>query len=149
MVKGNKNQQQSSCSSFLLFRNSICYKVTSDLIANWLWLWKYITAGIQCPFANDISAHKYEVSPWNQRIEIFRSHNKQGYFCWIIDFFTDFVDSGQFHLGNYLHIECACFSFAPLIQSVLNKVKCDMILGPVYLTSYIFYRKEWVTKIRE
>ena len=66
-----------------------------------------IAAGIQCHFANDISAHKYGSSPSNQRIENFWSHYKRGYSSWIKEFFKDFVDSGQFHLGNYVHMECA------------------------------------------
>ena len=48
------------------------------------------TAGSQCHFANDISAHKYGSSPSNQRTENFWSHYKRGYSSWIIDF----VDSG-------------------------------------------------------
>ena len=48
----------------------------------------------------------------------------KGYSSWIIDFSKDFVDSGQFPLGNYVQMECAWFSFASLIQHELYKVKC-------------------------
>ena len=40
-----------------------------------------------------------------------------------MEFFKDLVDSGQFHLGNYVHMECAWFSFPQLIQTELNKIK--------------------------
>ena len=54
-----------------------------------------------------------------QRIENFWSHYKRGYSSWIIGFFKDLMDSIQFHLGNYVHMESAWFSFAPLMQSEL------------------------------
>ena len=79
-----------------------------------------ITAGVKCRFANNISAHKHDSLPSNQRIENFWFDHEQEYFSWIIDFFKDFLNVGQFHLENYVHMKCAYFSFAPLIQSELK-----------------------------
>ena len=95
----------------------------SDLIANDCGTENNIRAGIQYHFANDISAHKYGSSPSNQPIENFGPTISKDLFFWIIELFKDFVDSGQFQLGNYVHMECIWVSFASLIQSELNEVK--------------------------
>ena len=47
----------------------------------------------------------------------------KGYTGWLINFFNDMVATVEFHFGNILHMELACYPFSPLLQYELDQVK--------------------------
>ena len=82
-----------------------------------------LMAAIQIRLHASVHAHRYSSSVANIRIENWWSHNRKGYTCWLIKFFKDMVVTGEFDLGNTLHMELAWYTFSPLLQYELDQVK--------------------------
>ena len=91
-----------------------------------------IIAAMQCYFRfndNDehggLQAHQYGSSPSNQRIEGWWSFFRRSCTNWWINLFKDLCDSGLLQLGNNFHMKCLWFCYFKVIQSELDKVKCQ------------------------
>ena len=56
-------------------------------------------------------------------IENWWSHNKKGYTGWLINFFKGMLATGEFNLGNTLHMELASYTFSSLVQYELDQAK--------------------------
>ena len=82
-----------------------------------------LMAAIQSRLQALVHAHRYSSSVANIRIENWWSHNRKGYTGWLINFFKDMVATGEFNLGNTLHMELAWYTFSPLLQYELDQVK--------------------------
>ena len=82
-----------------------------------------LMAAIQSRLQASVHAHRYSSSVANIRIENWWSHNRKGYTGWLINFFKDMVATGEFNLGNTLHMELAWYTFSPLLQYELDQVK--------------------------
>ena len=82
-----------------------------------------LMAAIQSRLQASVHAHRYSSSVANIRIENWWSHNRKGYTGWLINFFKDMVATGEFNLGNTLHMERAWYTFSPLLQYELDQVK--------------------------
>ena len=82
-----------------------------------------LMAAIQSRLHASVHAHRYSSSVANIRIENWWSHNRKGYTGWLINFFKDMVATGEFNLGNTLHMELAWYTFSPLLQYELDQVK--------------------------
>ena len=82
-----------------------------------------LMAAIQSRLQSSVHAHRYSSSVANIRIENWWSHNRKGYTGWLINFFKDMVATGEFNLGNTLHMELAWYTFSPLLQYELDQVK--------------------------
>ena len=57
------------------------------------------------------------------QIENWWSHNKKGYTGWLINFFKGMLATGEFNLGNTLHMELASYTFSPLVQYEPDQAK--------------------------
>ena len=79
-------------------------------------------AEIQSRLQASVDAHRYSSSVANIRIEYWWSRNRKGYTGWLISFFKDMVATGEFNLGNTLHMELAWYTFSPLLQYKLDQV---------------------------
>ena len=75
-----------------------------------------LVAAIQIRLHASVHAHRYSSSVANIRIENWWSHNRKGYTGWLINFFKDMVATGEFNLGNTLHMELAWYTFSLLLQ---------------------------------
>ena len=84
---------------------------------------KVLMAAIQSRLQESVDAHRYSLSVANLRIENWWSHNSKGYTGWLINFLKDMVATGEFNLGNTLHMELAWYAFSPLLQYKLDQVK--------------------------
>ena len=82
-----------------------------------------LMAAIQSRLEASVHAPCYSSSVANIRIENYWSHNRKGYTGWLINFFKDMVVTGEFNLGNTLHMELAWYTFSPLLQYELDQVK--------------------------
>ena len=82
-----------------------------------------LMAAMQSRLQSSVHAHRYSSSVANIRIENWWSHNRKGYTGWLINFFKDMVATGEFNLGNTLHMELAWYTFSPLLQYELDQVK--------------------------
>ena len=96
-------------------------------------------AALQCTVLQDINAHRFGKSTANQRIENFWSHFRRGYSDFVISFFKTLVSEGVYMPCNYVHRECAWFSFSDLIKKELN------VLASSWNSHYI--RKSYETCI--
>ena len=80
-----------------------------------------ILASIQCSFLMSQDAHRYGLSPSNQRVENWWSPLRKGFTTWVIEFFRDLVNSSILMPGNHIHLECNWFVFSPLLQTELDE----------------------------
>ena len=70
-----------------------------------------------------VHAHRYSSLVANIRLENWWSHNRKGYTGSVINFFNDMVATGEFNLGNTLHMEIAWCNFSPLLQYEIDQPK--------------------------
>lgn len=82
-----------------------------------------LMAALHCFLHQNSDAHRFVKSVANQRIENWWSHLRKHYTSWLISFFKGLVFDGHYHLGNYVHEECAWFVFRDLIQSDLDRIR--------------------------
>ena len=82
-----------------------------------------LMAGIQRRLQASVDAHRYSSSVAKIRIKSWWSYNGKGFTGWLINFFKDMVATGEFNLGNTLHMELAWYTFSPLLQYELDQVK--------------------------
>ena len=80
-------------------------------------------AAIQSRLLASVHAHRYSSSVANIRLENWWSHNRKGYTGSVINFFNDMVATGEFNLGNTLHMEIAWCNFSPLLQYEIDQPK--------------------------
>ena len=78
-----------------------------------------ILAALQCALVGSTDAHRYGISPLNQRIE-----NKR-FMAWVIDHFKSLVEVGKYHLGNYFHKECAWYAYSIFLKQELDTFKVE------------------------
>ena len=79
-----------------------------------------LMAAIQSRLVASAHTDRYSSSVANIRFENWWSHNRKGYTGWLINFFKDMVATGEFNLGNTLHMELAWYGFSPLLQYELD-----------------------------
>ena len=77
---------------------------------------KVLQTAIQSRLQASVHAYRYSSSVANIRIKNWWSHNRKGYTGWLINFFKDMVVTGEFNLGNTLHMELAWYTFSLLLQ---------------------------------
>ena len=68
-------------------------------------------------------AHRYGISPSNQRIECWWSYLRKNRSNWWINFFKDLVEAGHLSLSNQLQKECLWYCFHQLQQEDLSSVQ--------------------------
>ena len=81
-----------------------------------------LMAAIHCYIWQNEDAHRYGKSTSNQRIECFWSFFKKSFTSSLIDYFKTLQHRGEYSPGNILHLECAWFAFADLLQSWLDNI---------------------------
>ena len=86
-----------------------------------------VLAAIQCYFRRELNddfagdkAHIYGLSHSNQRIEAWWSCLKRNWSSFIINFFTEMMESGKCNPDDKLEKECAKFCFTGVIKKDLN-----------------------------
>ena len=91
-----------------------------------------VLAAIQCYFRREHTdefagdeAHIYRSSHSNQRIEAWCSCLRGNWSSFIINFFTEMVESGEYNPDDKLEKECAKFCFTGVIKKELNRFNSE------------------------
>ena len=91
-----------------------------------------VLAAIQCYFQKEHTdefagdkAHIYGSSYSNQRIETWWSCLRRNLGSFIINFFTEMVESGECNPADELEKECAKFCFTEVIKKEFNRFKSE------------------------
>ena len=129
VVNSNKDPfvTASACLNFISELEAIPRRIRTDCDTE-----NCVLAAIQCYFRREHTdefagdkAQIYGSSHSNQRIEAWWSCLRRNLSSFIINLFTDLVESGEYNSDDKLEKECSKFCFTGVIKKELNRFKSE------------------------